>query len=419
MAETGTLLLPLDVRDRALARLERWTAESSSSGEPDGLERMSERLVTEAARLGLTARTTREPDEDGRELPVVEIRSPTLSERPLLLVGHFDTVLSAIAPRRDGDRLVATGAIDMKGGIVAFFGALELLLARRPDAVDQLDFRLLLAPDEEVGGAISRRLIERDGVGARALWVLEPGEPSPDAKPGGETLVAGRRGLFQWRLAARGRAAHSGLHFWQGRSALVAALEWAAAAAALSRPHDGPTVNVARFVGGDREFVDRLAESAGRLGSARELNVVPDRALVEGEARFLRAEEEHGLHQALLEAAERIGRQHGVDLDYRRFARIAPVDPRRTGRDWVERAVAAASAAGWRLDVEENRGGISFPNFLTEPGSIPVLDGLGPVGGGMHTREEYVEIPSLERRIALLADLLEADDAERRSAHRA
>jgi di/tripeptidase len=35
-----------------------------------------------------------------------------------------------------------------------------------------------------------------------------------------------------------------------------------------------------------------------------------------------------------------------------------------------------------------------------------VLDGLGPVGGGMHTREEYLELRSLERRVVLLADLL-------------
>ena len=55
------------------------------------------------------------------------------------------------------------------------------------------------------------------------------------------------------------------------------------------------------------------------------------------------------------------------------------------------------------------RGGISFPNFLLDPGRIPVLDGLGPVGGGMHTREEFVDLRSLRRRIVLLADLLAAD----------
>jgi acetylornithine deacetylase/succinyl-diaminopimelate desuccinylase-like protein len=34
------------------------------------------------------------------------------------------------------------------------------------------------------------------------------------------------------------------------------------------------------------------------------------------------------------------------------------------------------------------------------------VDGLGPVGNGMHTREEYLDLASFERRIVLLADLL-------------
>ncbi len=75
--------------------------------------------------------------------------------------------------------------------------------------------------------------------------------------------------------------------------------------------------------------------------------------------------------------------------------------------------MALAAAAGWRLEIEEERGGISFPNFLPDPDRIPVLDGLGPIGGGMHTREEYVELRSLGRRIVLLADLLGEDGSER------
>jgi glutamate carboxypeptidase len=71
--------------------------------------------------------------------------------------------------------------------------------------------------------------------------------------------------------------------------------------------------------------------------------------------------------------------------------------------------VALAARRGWRLDLEEERGGISFLNFLPDPGRVPVLDGLGPVGGGMHTREEFVGLTSLRRRIVLLADLLAAD----------
>lgn len=405
---SGTLLLPLDVRDRARQRLERWTAISSPSSDAEGLDRMAATLAEEATALGLAATISRESDADGRLLPLVELATPVLSELPLLVLGHLDTVLPAAPSRRDGARLFATGAMDMKGGIAAAFGALDLLASR---GAAPFDLRIVLTPDEEVAGEISRRAVERFGAAARALWVIEPGERSA----AGETIVVGRRGLFQWRLEARGRSAHAGAHFWNGRSANVAAAEWCVEAAALSRPHDGPTVNVARIVGGDRELVEALAESASKLGTPRELNVVPDRAVVEGETRFVGAGEEGELFEAMKDAARRIEERSGVALCLRREARVAPVDAGKLDRAWPERAIGRAAAAGWSLEVEPTRGGVSFPNFLPEPGRFPVLDGLGPVGGGMHTRDEHVDLDSLDRRVVLLADLLELDALERRA----
>jgi acetylornithine deacetylase/succinyl-diaminopimelate desuccinylase-like protein len=49
---------------------------------------------------------------------------------------------------------------------------------------------------------------------------------------------------------------------------------------------------------------------------------------------------------------------------------------------------------------------VSFPNFLPDPAAVCVVDGLGPVGGGMHTRQEHLDIESLRRRIALIAEAL-------------
>ncbi|MBZ0089741.1 MAG: hypothetical protein K8H90_05110, partial [Thermoanaerobaculia bacterium] len=85
---------------------------------------------------------------------------------------------------------------------------------------------------------------------------------------------------------------------------------------------------------------------------------------------------------------------------------VPPVDPRGPGAALVERAVALAAARGFRLEVETDRGGISFPNYLIDPARVPVVDGLGPVGDGMHTRAEWLDLASLERRAVLLADLL-------------
>jgi glutamate carboxypeptidase len=435
--------LPPDLFASTVALLEELTAISSASGDAAGLGRMAARLGAVLAARGLEVEVRQGLEADGRDgsdsaagsggdaLPVLVARGPAVvadsaGRGHLLLIGHLDTVLPAAPPRRDGDRLVATGAIDMKGGLATLAGALDLL-ARR-GAAPPADMVLVAVPDEEVGGELARAAVERWGAGARALWVLEPGEPG--SAPGAETLVGGRRGLFDWRLEARGKAVHSGLHLAEGRSALLAAARWCLAATAAPNLPDAPAapgatvaagepavrrpaVNVGRLVAGDASFVDHLAAAHAWLGTERQLNVVPDAAIVEGEARFSTAAagEETALRLAGLAAA--VGAATGTTLAFRHGRMIPPVDPRGPQQAWCARAVALAAARGWRLEVEEERGGISFPNFLPDPGRLPVLDGLGPIGGGMHTRDEYVDLVSFSRRIVLLADLLQEDAAGR------
>ncbi|HYU33091.1 MAG TPA: M20/M25/M40 family metallo-hydrolase [Thermoanaerobaculia bacterium] len=394
-------VLPEPIFRRTLDLLVELTAISSPSDDPGGLRRMAGRLAAEMSARGLTPEIREEEGEGGIPLPVLAGRGPGTGRGHLLLIGHLDTVLPAAAPRVEGDRLVATGAIDMKGGLAAFLGALDLLRHRGVEPPP--DLLLAIVPDEEVGGVLSRAAIHRWSEGARALWVLEPGEPAGE---GAETMVAGRRGMFQWTLAARGRAAHSGLHYWHGRSALIAAAGWCVEAEAHSARDGGPTVNVGRFVGGDTTFVEGLASHHALLGTEQQLNVVPDRAYAEGEARFLRATEGERLAGVLETLAQNIAKDTETELSLEIGPTIPPVDPDGPHASWCERAVSLAAARGWRLEIERERGGISFPNFLADPGRIPVLDGLGPVGGGMHTREEHVMLASLQRRIVLLADLL-------------
>ncbi|HSS77095.1 MAG TPA: M20/M25/M40 family metallo-hydrolase [Thermoanaerobaculia bacterium] len=404
MEDTPTAL-PAPLFQGAVDLLRELTEISSPSGDAEGLERLAERLAAELRSRGLATEVRAEPSaEAGRSLPVLVARGADTSRGHLLLIGHLDTVLPAVPSRLDGDRLVATGAIDMKGGLATLIGALDLL--RHRGQTPPADLLLVAVPDEEVGGELSRAAVRRWGETARALWVLEPGEPVGDA----ETIVAGRRGMFQWRLEARGTAAHSGLHYWDGRSALAAAARWATKAEALSRRNGGPTVNTGRLVAGDASFVDDLAAAHGLLGTERQLNVVPDRAVAEGEVRFLRLQDGGETLRSLLDLAEEVGRETCTTVIFSPGQEISPVDPESPHSTLSRRAVALAADRGWSLEIEKDRGGISFPNFLPDPSRIPILDGLGPVGGGMHTREEFVDLRSLRRRIVLLADLL-AEDA--------
>ncbi len=402
------LTTPPEIFDRTLDLLEELTGISSPSGDPDGLRRAAECLGRSLERCGLATEIRDQEGMGGEAQPVLyargpACRGPAAKESYLLIIGHLDTVLSGLVPERRGQRLYATGAIDMKGGLAAFVGALELLAAqgRRPPE----DLLVAVVPDEEVAGPLSYRVMEDLGPAARGLWVLEPGT----AKDGGETVVLARRGMFHWRLEVLGRGAHAGNDYWSGRSALNAAAEWCLEAQKLARPGRGPTVNAGRLIAGDESFVRELGSHADLVGTTRQINVVPNMARVEGEVRFFNRGDAERLPEAMKALAARVGTLHEVETLFWTSPPLPPFEPGSGGREWSQRVVEIAERHGWRIVLDENRGGISFPNFLPDPAAIPILDGLGPVGDGMHTREEYVDLGSFDRRITLLAELLAAD----------
>jgi len=59
------------------------------------------------------------------------------------------------------------------------------------------------------------------------------------------------------------------------------------------------------------------------------------------------------------------------------------------------------------LDLEEGSSGGGSDGNLVGAVGVPVLDGLGPVGGGAHAQDEHVVVASLPRRADLLARMLE------------
>jgi glutamate carboxypeptidase len=165
-------------------------------------------------------------------------------------------------------------------------------------------------------------------------------------------------------------------------------------------------VNVGRIVGGDSEFVSDMGEEHRFIGTTERLNIVADRCLVEGEVRFLDLGDRDRILAAMNEACVATANHWGVDMRLIEVEHIHPMAVSGAGTALADHLVSAAENAGWHLELERNRGGVSFPNFLPEQLNAGVIDGLGPVGGGMHTRDEYLDLQSLERRIALIAEAL-------------
>jgi glutamate carboxypeptidase len=385
----------------AEARLVRLCAISSESGNAAGIRRVAGELKPELERHGLRVDVADEPDAGGKPQPVLIARGPSADGGShLLLLGHMDTVLPAIEPVIEGRTLFATGSLDMKGGLTMLLGALDVLAARGEQF--PADILVVLVPDEESESLISGDSTNRWSRNARAVLVLEPGQ----ARANGETLVAGRRGMVEWKLEVTGRAAHSGLAYWSGRSAVAAAADWCARAQGLSRTGSGPTVNIGRLVGGGADFVRDLARHHDLVGTSRQLNVISDYAVAEGEFRFLTPAGGEEILAEITRLTAEIATRHEVTATFTPGMQVAPVDPDGPGAALVQRTVALAAERGLHLEVEEDRGGISFPNFIADPTKTPVVDGLGPTGDGMHIRGEFLNLDSLGPRILLLADLL-------------
>jgi glutamate carboxypeptidase len=141
-----------------------------------------------------------------------------------------------------------------------------------------------------------------------------------------------------------------------------------------------------------------------RVSSSEPLNVVPDMARCH---ISVRAFDEEGLNLAAA-ALESIAAGRNIPDTRTNLARSRGRTPYKASAGimhLVEMAQAEGRGLGLQL-IAESKGGVSDANLLAEAG-IPVLDSLGPVGGGMHDlQREYLRVESLPVRGALLAGLI-------------
>jgi glutamate carboxypeptidase len=358
-----------------LALVRQETGSHDLPGLAAGLDLLRE-LTT--ARLGPPDRATRHPG--GEHGDAVTLTYTGTGPGHVALVGHYDTVwpagtLAGWAPPAADDgraRLGGPGIFDMKTGLAQ--GIWALRLARETgDPVPTVTF--VFNGDEEIGSPSSRPVVEQVATGVDATLVLEP---SADG-----AIKTARKGIGIFSVTATGVESHAGLDPEDGASAIHALAEWVVAAARVAAPGRGTTVNTGLISGGTAS------------------NVVAGRATASIDVRVSTRDEQ-----------ERVD----AELD-----RIAISDPRvriDVHHAWNRPPMTlnAASAALLDLAREVVRGqgrelrdaavgGASDANFVAALG-LPVLCGMGAVGGGAHARGEFVFPDTVVPRTTMVAGLL-------------
>lgn len=320
----------------------------------------------------LAARCVGEPAErvtvDGR----VHLRW-RFGDPCVVLLGHLDTVWPVGTLARwpftvDHDRATGPGAFDMKAGLVQMFHALASL--------DHLDgVSVLVTSDEEIGSTTSQGLIADTCRGARAVLVLEP---SADG-----ALKTARKGVGMFRVEVTGRAAHAGLDPDSGVNATIEVARQVLAVADLARPEIGTTV------------------TPTVLAAGTTVNTVPGAATLAVDVRATLAAEMRRVEDGL---AGLLATVPGAEVKVVADSVRPPLEPAMS-EELFDRARRLAAAAGLPALTAASVGGGSDGN-LTAALGVPTLDGLGAVGGNAHAEGEWVSVPAMRQRTALVAALV-------------
>lgn len=298
----------------------------------------------------------------------------------ILLIGHCDTVFpEGTAARRpfavrEGVAR-GPGVADMKGCLVVCQFVMEALL--EGGFREFAEIRVLYDTDEERGNPSSREVIERLGRDATAALIIESGRADG-------ALVSSRKGSCYGRLRVGGVSAHAGVDPERGRSAVHELAHKMVAIQSLACA--GGTINITGLAGGPRPHI--VADAASCHVEMRADRQATLDAMTNALARVIAAPHIAGTRAEFepISARPVMERSRGTEKLLALAARIAP-------------------EAGVRFRHTPTGGG-SDGNYLA-PLGVAVLDGLGPVGGRLHTEEEYLELDSVAPRGALLGGLIE------------
>ena len=358
--------------------LERLVNINSYTENKAGTDAVADIIQKECEAMGLTVR--REARENIGDNLVVETQARTAGNKGVLLCGHMDTVfppeLGFNSFTEKEGIFYGPGVADMKSGLVSGIFALKALAAL--GKLQDMPIAFICNSDEETGSAQSSELITKEARKSDVAFVLE------GAGDNGE-LVVGRKGRFTFELAITGKAGHAGRAKPDKASAILELARQVQAVEALNNSEAGTSVNVGKISGG--------------VGP----NTIAEHASAIIESRFMDTEAEKNMRDAVEQLAA-TPQTSGTSCTLRYITMRPPM----VTTDAILELYTRVHAIGERLSIpvaSMHRGGGSDANFIAQTGT-PVIDGLGPIGGKLHSTDEYLYANSFAERTLLATEAI-------------
>lgn len=310
--------------------------------------------------------------------PVMVIKNREAADTDFMFIGHMDTVFEEGEAKKrpfkvEGNLAKGPGVVDMKSGCLLVYEVVKDLKDSNKNIC------VVYNSDEEIGSAYSKDIIREEGKKAKHVFVFEP------ARENGN-MVAERKGILAYNVDFIGKSAHSGVNPKDGKNANLEACYWAMELSKLQNLDENNSVNVGIIKG----------------GTAR--NVVSPKCSIEFEARSFDVK----FFEVVRKKVEELIKNpyvSGVKAEIVSSKSTSPLALNENTKrliniyDEVKKEILLKS--GW-----ESTGGGSDANILGDL-NIAVVDGAGPVGGHMHSEEEYLDMKSIKERYELTKRVIE------------
>lgn len=365
-------------KDEMIDLLRELVDTDSGSYDKAGVDRAGQVLARFHEANGLSVEII--PDARYGDAVKARLANPAANDqRPVLLLGHRDTVFPEGEPTRrpfriEGARAYGPGVADMKAGLV-----IEAFVAAAFAANDGLaaPLTMLTTSDEEIASPSSRPVIEEAARESRCVFNAEPSrlpagtDFTADRR---QSITSGRKGGVFLRADFAGKAAHSGANYEKGISAIVELGQKIARLQGLTDLDAGITVNV------------------GLVGGGQTVNTIAPSAWCEIDLRYRTASQRDDTVEAIraiVETPDVPGASGTLTIK----GEFVPLEQTADSLVLYEAYRDAATQFGIAVTAEYT-GGCADSGFTAAQG-CPTLCSIGPVGGAAHTPDEFLEVESI------------------------
>lgn len=289
------------------------------------------------------------------------------TKRPkVIFAGHLDVVDAEpeqFEPRLDGDKLWGRGALDMKGSCAVLLHLFKNLAATGR----KYPVGLMLTTDEEIGSAYGvKHLVLNEGWSADFAVIPDGGE--------GFEMIIEEKGAVHAKYRATGKAAH-GSRTWEGDNALDK----------LIAVYNDLRAKFPKEPCGDPEHWHNTL-NIGKISGGKKVNIVADDGVMELDIRFVAPYNV----EKMLHEIRAVTDRYGVTLETESTGEVMYTPPDNPHIAGFRKTVKEVIGREPKLAKEH---GATDGRFFAEKG-VPVVI-IYPQGAGLHTREEWVDLPSL------------------------